>query len=178
MPLALSLVPIDRQFDGCRSVMFVACNVCPRMHFAWEHHERLFSPAMLLGREDSFRPPSERAATGRRASRPAKRRVPDVARIGGLLVVNRAGPEVQARRGRLRRDWRGRLRIGRQDGFPGLPREARRATRPRRRHRQLHPADRVASDGGNHRGDADSKRGNPRPRLERGSGRRRAHPRG
>jgi len=54
MPLALSLVPIDRQFDGCRSVMFVACNVCPRMHFAWEHHERLFSPAMLLGREDSF----------------------------------------------------------------------------------------------------------------------------
>ena len=54
MPLALSLVPIDGQFDGCRSVMFVACIVCPRMHFAWEHHELLLSPAMLLGREDSF----------------------------------------------------------------------------------------------------------------------------
>ena len=37
MPLALSLVPIDRQFDGYRSVMFVACNVCPRMHVAWQH---------------------------------------------------------------------------------------------------------------------------------------------
>jgi hypothetical protein len=24
------------------------------MHFAWEHHERLLSPALLLGREDSF----------------------------------------------------------------------------------------------------------------------------
>ena len=54
MPLALSLVPIDRQFDGCRSVMFVACNVCPRMHVAWEHHEPLCSVAMLLGRKDSF----------------------------------------------------------------------------------------------------------------------------
>jgi len=55
MPLALSLVPVDRQFDGCRSVMFVACNVCPRMHFAWEHHEPLISPAVLLGRENSFK---------------------------------------------------------------------------------------------------------------------------
>lgn len=54
MPLALSVVPIDRQFDGCRSVMFVACNVCPRMHFAWEHHERLCSVGILLGRADSF----------------------------------------------------------------------------------------------------------------------------
>jgi hypothetical protein len=55
MPLALSLVPIEGQFDGCGSVMFVPCNVCPRMHFAWEHHEPLFSPAMLLGRGGSFR---------------------------------------------------------------------------------------------------------------------------
>jgi len=55
MPLALRPIPLDRQFDGCRSVMFVACNVCPRMHFAWEHHEPLFSPAMLLGRENSFK---------------------------------------------------------------------------------------------------------------------------
>jgi hypothetical protein len=55
MPLALSLVPVDRQFVGCRSVMFVACHVCPRMHFAWEHHEPLFSPAMLLGRGSAFR---------------------------------------------------------------------------------------------------------------------------
>jgi len=54
MPLALSPVPIARQFDGCRSVMFVACNICPRMHFAWENHEPLFSAAMLLGKEDSF----------------------------------------------------------------------------------------------------------------------------
>lgn len=55
MPLALSLVPIDKQFDGCRSVLFVACNVCPRMTLAWEHQEPLFSPAMLLGRKSSFR---------------------------------------------------------------------------------------------------------------------------
>ena len=55
MPLALRPIPLDRQFDGCRSVMFVACNVCPRMHFAWEHHEPLFSPAMLLGRANSFK---------------------------------------------------------------------------------------------------------------------------
>jgi hypothetical protein len=54
MPLALSLVPIDRQFDGCRSVMFVACNVCPRMHVARAHHEPLLSVAMLFGRKDSF----------------------------------------------------------------------------------------------------------------------------
>lgn len=54
MPLALSIVPVDRQFDGCRSVMFVACHVCPRMHFAWEHREPLFSPAMLFGKQSSF----------------------------------------------------------------------------------------------------------------------------
>jgi hypothetical protein len=54
MPLALSLVPVERQFDGCRSVLFVGCNVCPRMHFAWKHQQPLFSPATLLGREDAF----------------------------------------------------------------------------------------------------------------------------
>jgi hypothetical protein len=54
MPLAMSLVPVDRQFEGCRSVMFVVCHVCPRMHFAWEHHEPLFSPAMLFGRGSAF----------------------------------------------------------------------------------------------------------------------------
>jgi hypothetical protein len=54
MPLALRLVPLDRQFDGCHSVMFVACHVCPRMHFAWERHEPLFSPAMLFGRKNAF----------------------------------------------------------------------------------------------------------------------------
>ena len=54
MPLALSLVPVERQFDGCRSVMFVGCNVCPRMHLAWKHHRPLFSPAMLLGKEDDL----------------------------------------------------------------------------------------------------------------------------
>lgn len=55
MPLALSPIPLDRQFEGCRSVMFVACNVCPRMNFAWERREPLFSPAILLGRENSFK---------------------------------------------------------------------------------------------------------------------------
>ena len=54
MPLALTPVPVDRQFDGCRSVMFVACNICPRMHFAWEGREPLFSPAMLLGKKDGY----------------------------------------------------------------------------------------------------------------------------
>jgi hypothetical protein len=54
MPLALSLVPVQGQFDGCRSVMFVACKVCPRMHFAWERREPIFSPAMLLGKADGF----------------------------------------------------------------------------------------------------------------------------
>lgn len=54
MPLALSLIPLDGQFDGNRSVMFVACNVCPRMHFAWELNEPVFSLAMLLGKKSSF----------------------------------------------------------------------------------------------------------------------------
>jgi hypothetical protein len=54
MPLALRPVPVDRQFDGCGSVMFVACNVCPRMHFAWEQREPIFSMAMLLGKKNGF----------------------------------------------------------------------------------------------------------------------------
>jgi hypothetical protein len=54
MPLALKMMPVDRQFDGCGAVMFVACNVCPRMHFAWERHEPVFSMAMLFGKESGL----------------------------------------------------------------------------------------------------------------------------
>ena len=54
MPLAVSPVPVGNRFDRARAVLFVACNVCPRMHLAWTNREPLFRWTSVFGRADSF----------------------------------------------------------------------------------------------------------------------------